>query len=166
MEKSAVLLTWEKGHVAHNILLVPEMEQSTYFPGRLPPPVSLVYQRRILRKPILHFFTDTTFVKNLFGEDCLGPSPVDRGRKACKLSVICDDMGVVHSLTFHPANKNDCRLLRHTLNANKRVHLQAVVLCADKGYDTAQCRQWIEEKGMIDCIIRKKGWSRCSGQQK
>lgn len=119
--------------------------------------LALYTKRRILRKPILHFFTDTTFVKNLFGEDCLGPSPVDRGRKACKLSVICDDMGVVHSLTFHPANKNDCRLLRHTLNANKRVHLQGVVLCADKGYDTAQCRQWIEEKGMIDCIIRKKG---------
>ena len=36
---------------------------------------------------------DTSFVKNVFGSDCLGRSPIDRGRNATKVSAITDDMG-------------------------------------------------------------------------
>ena len=118
--------------------------------------LKLYTKQRSLRKPILEFFTDTTFIKNVFGVNCVGPSPVDRGRKASKLSVLCDDLGVVHALTFHPGNKNDCRLLRHTLNSTKHVSLNGKLLCADKGYDTNQCRMWVKSKGMIDCILRKQ----------
>ena len=37
---------------------------------------------------------DTSFVKNVCGRDCLGKSPVDRGRKATKVSALpmVDDM--------------------------------------------------------------------------
>ena len=60
--------------------------------------------------------TDCSFVKNIFGIDCLGPSPVDRGRKASKLSIIVDEQGIVWSATFHPGNKSDPKAFLHTLS--------------------------------------------------
>ena len=112
-------------------------------------------RRRQLRYAISSFFTDTSFIKNIFGMDCVGPSAVDRGRKASKLSVICDDIGVVHALTFHPSNKNDCRILRHTLNRRRTSYWRGKEMYADKGYDTNNCRSWLQENGMIDKIMRK-----------
>jgi hypothetical protein len=41
---------------------------------------------------------DTSFVKNVFGRDCVGPSPFDRGRNATKVSTITDHTGVSSSL--------------------------------------------------------------------
>jgi transposase len=116
----------------------------------------LYNKRRELRHPISFVFSDTSFIKNIFGVNCVGPSPVDRGRSATKISVICDDVGVVHSLTFHPSNKSDCCILRHTLNKQKRSYWQGKTMCADKGYDTQNCRLWLRENGLQDCIIRKK----------
>ena len=100
-------------------------------------------------------FSDTSFIKNLFGKDCVGPSPVDRGRKATKLSVVCDEIGVVHSLTFHPGNKNDSRILGHTLRQRHPSYWEGKTLSADKGYDTDKCRGWVRENGMLDAIMRK-----------
>ena len=116
----------------------------------------LYSNQRSLKAPINQFFTDTTFIKNIFGINCLGPSPVDRGRKATKLSVVCDNLGVVHSLTFHPGNKNDSCLLHHTLGAMKSSKLKHKSLCADKGYDTTRCRDFLRITGMHDCIMHKK----------
>lgn len=116
-----------------------------------------VYSKcRATRDPIHYMFSDTTFIKNLFGEDCVGPCPTDRGRKASKLSIVSDDKGVVHSLTFHPGNKNDCRILGHTLSKRPRDYWKGKYLCADKGYDTQQCRAWLQQYEMKDAILQKK----------
>ena len=41
-----------------------------------------------------HIITDTSFIKNINGIDCVGPSSVDRGRKATKISIITDELSI------------------------------------------------------------------------
>ena len=60
---------------------------------------------------------DSSFVKNVYGRDCIGRNPTDRGRAATKLSVLVDDLGVPLSLLFTPANCSDARLMDPTLEA-------------------------------------------------
>ena len=88
--------------------------------------------------------TDTSYVKNIQGRGpTLGRNHTDRGRKATKVSVLTDDKGIPLHFCFHPANKNDCTLLRHLLDSASRCigplgRFQS--LYADKGYDSQTCR--------------------------
>ena len=58
-------------------------------------------KRKGLSKSII---ADTSFVKNIWGRDCVGKSPVDRGRKATKVSALVDSYGTPLQLLFHPGN--------------------------------------------------------------
>lgn len=73
-----------------------------------------VYLKIKPRSPIK--IVDTTFVKNVFGRNCVGSNPFDRGTKATKVSVVVDHKGVPLSFTFHKANRNDSKTLFHTLS--------------------------------------------------
>ena len=61
---------------------------------------------------------DSTYVKNIYGIDCVGRNPTDRGRKATKVSVAVDDQGVPYSLLCTPANRPDVKLLQDTLSSS------------------------------------------------
>lgn len=91
-----------------------------------------------MRKSII---TDCSFVKNMFGIDCLGPSSVDRGRKASKLSILVDELGIVWSASFHPGNKSDGKAFVHTLSQARHLHpfVSGKTFYADKAYDSARC---------------------------
>ena len=67
-----------------------------------------VYRKK--REP-LRYSIDSTMVKNVYGRDCLGRNPVDRGRKGSRMSVAVDDLGVVFGCCLHPANIPDVSLL-------------------------------------------------------
>ena len=67
-----------------------------------------VYRKK--REP-LRYSIDSTMVKNVYGRDCLGRNPVDRGRKGSKMSVAVDDLGVLFGCCLHPANIPDVSLL-------------------------------------------------------
>ena len=116
----------------------------------------LEFYKNRRQKPIKNLFIDTTFVKNVLGRNCLGRSPVDRGRKACKLSVIVDDKGVAHSLTFHPGNHNDCKTMHSTLLLCPTAFLTGKSFCGDKGYDTSKCHEEVQRLGMVDNIWKRK----------
>ena len=58
-----------------------------------------------------HFDANTTAYKNIYGKDCVGKNPTDRGRKATKLSVIVDEKGVPHSLHASEGNVSDMKLM-------------------------------------------------------
>jgi len=109
--------------------------------------------------------TDCSFVKNIFGIDCLGPSPVDRGRKASKLSIIVDEQGIVWSATFHPGNKSDPKAFLHTLSQASQIHahLPGKKFYADKAYDNRRCDDAVQAAGMINkCWRRKVTYSFCA----
>ena len=50
-------------------------------------------------RPTYHCI-DSTYFKSIYGRDCVGRNPTDRGRRATKLSAIVDDRGIPISLFF------------------------------------------------------------------
>ena len=104
-----------------------------------------LYTKRGFSKEVV---VDTSFVKNVWGRDCLGKSPVDRGRKATKVSVMTDVIGTPLYLLFHPGNRNDSRTLPHLLNkTSKHIVIEGKTIYADKIYDSTYCK---------DAILRHK----------
>ena len=83
-------------------------------------------------QPPTRYLIDSTFVKNAFGRTCVGRNPTDRGRKACKLSVITDQNGVVNGMAFSPANRHDATLMETTLKG-MLTDLEGLPLYADRG---------------------------------
>lgn len=98
---------------------------------------------------------DTSFIKNIFGRDCVGPSPFDRGRKATKVSALVDGYGTPLAFTFHPGNKNDSRTLQHTLSKSP-ISLHNKELYADKIYDSAHCRNILQSYHMVNKVSKKR----------
>ena len=110
---------------------------------------------------------DTTYVKNVFGKrgQILGRNHTDRGRQATKVSMACDSSGTPLCFRFHPGNRNDIKTLGHLLDEGVR-KLKAVnfpcqfkKLFADRGYDSAKCRDITAGVGLVPVIPkrRKKG---------
>lgn len=100
---------------------------------------------------------DTSFVKNVWGRDCLGRSPVDRGRKATKVSTITDSKGTPLYLLFHPGNKNDGKTLAHLLRkVANHLDLRGHCLYGDKAYDTQPCRDALSQHGLQDCVTKRR----------
>ena len=62
-----------------------------------------------------HKYYCIDYVKNIYGKDCVGKNPTDRGGKATKLSVIVDEKGVPHSLHASEGNVSDMKLLEISL---------------------------------------------------
>lgn len=110
-----------------------------------------LYSRNGISKKLI---VDTSFVKNVFGRNCTGPSPFDRGRRATKVSALTDSSGIPLCFTFHPGNKNDSRTLFKTLRSSK-VSLSNKVLYADKIYDTSHCRSVISSFNMTSAVSQK-----------
>ena len=99
---------------------------------------------------------DSSFVKNIYGSDCVGRNPTDRGRMATKVSATVDDLGVPYSLLFTPANQSDMRLLQPTLAAVMANPPPGTPLYADKGYDSLSNRRICSEHGYRDRIFRRR----------
>jgi transposase len=122
--------------------------------------------QRNAEHPGLALVADTTFIKNAYGRDCVGPNCTDRGRWASKVSLLCDSAGVPLAIRLHPANVNDCRTLRCLLDTAAR-RLAAPLashgeLFADKGYDTQACHNACAAHGIAPRIPRRgtpEGWS-------
>lgn len=107
------------------------------------------------RRPSSALIVDTSFIKNVFGRNCVGPSPFDRGRNATKVSVIVDESGIPLVFSFHPGNKNDSRTLYHTLKRCP-LDIRDRALFADKIYDTEHCRSVLCKFGLHNCVSKKK----------
>ena len=80
-------------------------------------------------------------MKNVYGVDCVGRNPTDRGRKATKLFAAVDDQGIPYSLLCTPANQSDMRLRQPTRAAAIVPSLAGIPIYTDKGYDSAANRQ-------------------------
>jgi putative transposase len=112
-----------------------------------------LYRRR--RRP-RYCCVDSSFVKNIYGIDCVGRNPTDRGRKATKLSAAVDDTGIPYSLLCSPGNQSDMRLLHATLEAAIVPTPSGTPLYADKGYDSAANRRTCIAFGYRDRLFRRR----------
>lgn len=108
------------------------------------------------RRPKFYAF-DSTFVKNMYGRDVLGRNPTDRGRKATKMSVAVDVIGIPHAFFFSGANVSDFRLLEPTLDAAIVPLRSKAPLFADKGYDSSTNRNLCTGKfDLTDRIFKRR----------
>ena len=112
-----------------------------------------VYMKIRPRSPIR--IVDTSFVKNVFGRVCVGPSPFDRGRNATKVSTITDHTGIPLIFTFHRGNRNDSRTLFHSLSKCKFISA-GDKLYADKIYDSTHCKDVLSHFSLQNCISKKR----------
>ena len=108
------------------------------------------------RRRSRYYCVDSSFVKNIYGRDCTGRNPTDRGRQATKMSVVVDDRGVMLGSLFTPANWSDVRLLEPTLREVFIRLEQGKELYADKGYDSKSNRTLCSRQELKDRIFRKK----------
>ena len=98
----------------------------------------ILYHRT--RRP-KYYCIDSSFVKNVFGVDCTGRNPTDRGRRATKLSVLVDDLGIPVSFLTSPGNTSDMRLFNPVFDAAVSPLERDIEVFADKGYDSRANRE-------------------------
>ena len=112
------------------------------------------YARRGFSREII---ADTSYVKNIWGRDCVGKSPVDRGRKATKVSALVDSRGTPLQLLFHPGNKNDSRSLPHLLDkTSKFICIEGKDIYADRIYDSVYCSDTIRRHKLNNKVSKKR----------
>ena len=112
-----------------------------------------LYSRR--RRP-KYYCIDGSFVKNVYGRDCVGRNPTDRGRKATKVTAIVDDLGIPFSILMTPANQADVVLLESTIKAAVCPLRRHTPMMADRGYDSRRNRRCLQQSGLLDRIFRRK----------
>lgn len=100
-------------------------------------------------------FVDSTYVKNEFGRVGLGRNPVDRGRKALKISALTDQDDIVHNLRCDPANTSDFRLFTPMLSS-MLINLRRIEVFADRGYDSRRNRDGAYQRGFLPRIMRRR----------
>jgi putative transposase len=110
-------------------------------------------------------FIDTTMVKNIYGVDCVGKNPTDRGRRATKVSMICDREGVPISSIYYPANVSDVCTAIETVESIpchiKKDKRHSNFLVGDKGYVSKNVKA-VLKKSRINLVTpikqRSKGF--------
>lgn len=101
---------------------------------------------------------DCCITKAPCGGERSGRSPVDRGKRGIKRSVLVDAQGIPLGSVSAPANRHDSPLLGETLDRVEeilgalpepvRVHL-------DRGYDSELTRKRLAERGLIGLISER-----------
>ena len=117
--------------------------------------VAYKLQKRPTRRNLRFQCIDASFVKNIYGKDCVGRNPTDRGRKATKLSAVVDQNGLPLSLVFFPAKIHDVHTVEPTLKRRIVNSRHPQPLYADKGYDSKKVRSTIQQYGNLDRVGKR-----------
>ena len=101
---------------------------------------------------------DSCITKAPCGGEKAGRSPVDRGKRGIKRSVVVDGKGIPLGSVSAPANRHDSPLLAPTLDAARALGLVAegASVRLDRGYDSDLTRERLLERGLV-AEISKKG---------
>ena len=102
-----------------------------------------------------YYIVDSSHVKNAYGRQGLGRSPVDRGRKGLKVSVLTDANGVVHNIRSDAANISDFHLFSPMLSSIL-INLRRIEVFADRGYDSKANRTIAYRRGFLPRIMKRK----------
>lgn len=100
---------------------------------------------------------DSCITKAPCGGEKAGRSPVDRGKRGIKRSVVVDGSGIPLGCVSAPANRHDSPLLAPTLDAARALGLvaQDASVHLDRGYDSELTRTRLLERGLVAEISQK-----------
>ena len=100
---------------------------------------------------------DCCITKAPCGGHKAGRSPVDRGKRGIKRSVVVDAEGIPLGVVSAPANRHDSPLLAPTLEALEALGLppEPVSVYLDRGYDSSLTRRLLQERGLVGEISEK-----------
>ena len=100
---------------------------------------------------------DSCITKAPCGGEKAGKSPVDRGKRGIKRSVVVDGKGIPLGSVSAPANRHDSPLLAPTLDAARALGLVAegASVRLDRGYDSDLTRERLLERGLVAEISEK-----------
>jgi transposase len=107
-----------------------------------------------------NIYIDTTFIKNVGGVDMLGKNSTDRGRKATKISIVCDEDRIILGHIATPC-KSDVKVVETTLDSvpfdlQKMRKRKATYLIADKAYASYKLSNCLEKRKLRLVTDRKK----------
>ena len=120
---------------------------------------SLAAYDRILELDLDVVAIDGSIHKAPSGGEGTGPSPVDRGKIGWKWSVAAERAGIPIGWVTDGANRNDLMLLEPTLNSIEAQGLLEDIgtLCLDRGYDYPAILRRLNDRGLTDLDIQKRG---------
>jgi transposase len=100
---------------------------------------------------------DCCITKAPCGGERAGKSPVDRGKRGLKRSMMVDACGIPLGAVSAPANRHDSPLLAPTLDALEALGLppEPVSVHLDRGYDSSLTRRLLEDRGLVGEISEK-----------
>lgn len=100
---------------------------------------------------------DSCITKAPCGGEKAGRSPVDRGKRGIKRSVVVDGKGIPLGCVSAPANRHDSPLLAPTLDTARALGLvaQDASVHLDRGYDSKLSRTRLLERELVAQISRK-----------
>lgn len=101
-------------------------------------------------------FIDASHIKNSKGVDLTGSNHYDRFRKATKLSIITDDLGVPIGIHLDKSNKHDISLVHQTIESIPIDISNFEYLIGDKGYCSKDLKNQIADKYKIKLITVRK----------
>lgn len=112
---------------------------------------------RIIGLNLADCSVDASLQKAPRAQDEVGPSPVDRGKRGWKWSLLADGNGIPLGWVAAGANRNDCVLLEPTLAAVAARGLVADcdTLHLDRGYDNGVVRAAVAAAGITDLVSSK-----------
>ena len=108
---------------------------------------------------IARILIDGSHIKARKGGSCTGPSPVDRGTKGSKMTVLTDEHSIPICATFCAGNEADARHLQGVLEAAQEQFgdlSQFQEILADKGYDSAANRAICRRHGLRPLILQRR----------
>jgi transposase len=112
---------------------------------------------RVIGLELAEVAVDCCITKAPCGGEKAGRSPVDRGKRGIKRSVVVDAQGIPLGVVSAPANRHDSPLLAPTLDTLKELRLppEPVNVHLDRGYDSNVTRRLLEDRGLVGVISEK-----------
>ncbi|MFZ0699779.1 MAG: IS5 family transposase [Thermoplasmata archaeon] len=101
---------------------------------------------------------DGAMTKAPLGGEATGPNPTDRAKKGVKRSLQTEGAGIPIGLAIGPANRNDHKLMRETLESRplRPPRGTSQHMCLDKGYDYDEAREVLDANRFV-AHIRSRG---------
>jgi len=112
---------------------------------------------RVIGLDLTDCSVDASLHKAPRGDEDVGPSPIDRGKRGWKWSLFTDRNGIPLGWVAAGANRNDWVLLEPTLAvvAGRGLVVECETLHLDRGYDNGAVRRAVRQAGIGDLVCSK-----------